>query len=308
MMLPAYEFVRQEWWGGLIALYLFLGGVGSMGFIIAYYYWRKNAPRRLVLWGSAASVILVLVGILALVLDLTNPAQAYKVYLYPHKSWIYIGTWLLTFFVIFGGAFALPLLSESLFGWLKPLMGVTGFLGSVFGFGVALYTGLLLGAVKSIPFWNTPLLPVLFLVSAFSTGMSFYNATIAPQLLRLSGEEERVLKRICHRLAYTDGLVMLFELLLIAVMLLTASEAMPGYRESVRLLTTGDLAPLFIVGMLIIGLIVPVILIFGYETRPGGQPNKKLYSMILSGVLVLIGGFILRYVILKAGVLQVPLT
>ena len=42
--------------------------------------------------------------------------------------------------------------------------------GVVFGVAVAMYTGALLGVCKTFPLWNNALLPILFLVSAMSTG------------------------------------------------------------------------------------------------------------------------------------------
>ena len=40
------------------------------------------------------------------------------------------------------------------------------------GIGVAVYTGILLGAMPSRPLWNSPILALLFLVSALSTGIA----------------------------------------------------------------------------------------------------------------------------------------
>ncbi len=47
---------------------------------------------------------------------------------------------------------------------------------AVLGFGIMLYTGLLLGLLKAVPFWNTPALPLLFVLSALSTGVAIVLA------------------------------------------------------------------------------------------------------------------------------------
>ncbi|PYX42598.1 MAG: nitrite reductase, partial [Acidobacteria bacterium] len=44
------------------------------------------------------------------------------------------------------------------------------FAGMPISVGVGIYTGVLLGAVQSRPFWNTNLVAQLFLFSALSTG------------------------------------------------------------------------------------------------------------------------------------------
>ncbi len=43
-------------------------------------------------------------------------------------------------------------------------------LGSVMAVGVGIYTGILLGALSARPFWNSPVLPMLFLLSALKAG------------------------------------------------------------------------------------------------------------------------------------------
>lgn len=307
-MEAALEFVKQPWWGDLIALYLFLGGLGSMQFVLSYYYWRRMGEKLEILVNSLLSVIIVFVGVLMLILDLGHPERAYYVYLYAKpNSWIVIGTFLLTLFLVFGAAFVAPMLIPKAFGWLKPFMNAAGLLASLFGVGVAVYTGILIGVVESVPIWHTPLLPVLFLVSAFSTGLSLYGFVAVPRLLRLKEEEERKrLSSVCHALAYTDGLVMIFELFLLFVWILFAFYGPPAAKASAEMLVYGELSPLFLGGLVVLGLIVPILLIFGYEIR-GGASTTKIYVTMLCATLVLIGGLILRYVVLEAGLIQVSI-
>jgi len=77
---------------------------------------------------------------------------------------------ILSVFIILG----LVLLAKS----ILPLNGSTQIpsmadpetIALLFAFATAIYTGILLKATKSVPLWNTSLLPILFLVSALSTG------------------------------------------------------------------------------------------------------------------------------------------
>jgi formate-dependent nitrite reductase membrane component NrfD len=41
-----------------------------------------------------------------------------------------------------------------------------GGIKALFALGMSVYTGLLPGVVKAVPFWNTPIVPPLFFVSA----------------------------------------------------------------------------------------------------------------------------------------------
>lgn len=302
------EFVKQPWWGDLIALYLFLGGLGSTLFILSYYYWCKMGEKQEILVNSLLSVVIVFVGVLMLILDLGHPERAYYVYLYAHfNSWIVIGTLLLTFFLVFGAVFVAPMLIPKVFGWLKPYMKATGLLASLLGLGVAIYTGILIGVVESVPIWHTPLLPVLFLVSAFSTGLSLYGLVISPKLLGLKEQDEKKrLSAVCHTLAFTDGVVMIFELFLISLWIMFAFYGPPAAKASAEMLVYGELSPLFLGVLLILGLLVPILLIFGYELRGKGTITKIYVSMLCS-TLVLLGGLILRYVVLEAGLIQVSI-
>ena len=297
--------VKQPWWGSLIALYLFLGGLGASEMILSFYYWLRHGEKPEVKLNSVASVIIVFLGVLMLILDLGHPERAFLVYLSPHlNSWIVIGTFLLTGFLVFGAAFAAPMLLPRLFSWLKPFMKWTGGIAAALGAGVAVYTGILIGVVESVPFWHTPLLPVLFLVSAFSTGLSIYGLFTLPRVLRTDGEERERLSHICHNLAFTDGLVMAFEVFILALWVMFALYGPPAAKASAEMLTAGPLAPLFLGGLLLLGLLLPIALIFGYEVRGGPTPTR-VYTAMICALLVLIGGLILRYVVLEAGIIQV---
>ena len=73
------------------------------------------------------------------------------------------------------------------FEWLHAesvLWHILEVIAFVFAFATAIYTGILLKATKSIPLWNTYLLPLLFLASALSTGsMAIILSTLGTGLL-----------------------------------------------------------------------------------------------------------------------------
>ena len=315
-----YELMKQPWWEELIATYLFLGGLGGMILCLAFYFWLRGKPAKLVITQGVTGIIAVIFGILALILDLGRPERFYLVLISPNlntSSWIFIGSVLLSLFVVFAILFIAPIIADNLksFKWLRPLtnlwhgkvaLSIIGGIAFILGLGVALYTGILIGVVYSAPFWHTPALPILFLVSAYSTALATYCFLIYPQVGRAEDEEEKKsLLEAIHWGVLSDGLTMLFEILVIGIYILIASYGPPASTESVSMLLTGDLAPLFMGGVLIAGLIVPICLIFLYEIRTPHSTKTMLVTM-LSCLLVLIGGFLLRYTVLGAGVIQVP--
>jgi len=294
-----YYLLQQPWWGMLIALYLFLGGLGAMAFCTSFYFWRRKGNESLVVGGSILGLIAVLIGTIFLILDLGHPERFYLVLLSPKlnlSSWIAIGSVLLLAFMIFTALFVAPMLRW--FRWLpwaknETVIRTFGWLGFITGIGVAAYTGILIGIVFNIPFWNAPALPVIFMISAFSTGL----ASLILMMLFLDREAHEI-----HVMAKTDGFTMTFELIVITIFLLIRSYGPVAAAESVNTILFGWLAPYFVGGVLLIGLAIPIMLIFGYEVK---RPGVTAVTAI-SAIFVLIGGALLRYVVLEAGILQIP--
>lgn len=290
-----YRLIPQDFWGVLIAMYLFLGGLGAMTFCISFYYWFKGVTEKLVFRGAIASLVAVVIGMLALIGDLERPWMFYYVFLSPKinvTSWIFIGSVLLAVFTLCAFVFALGLRFVKL---SRGFMKTIGTIGFVTGIGVSAYTGILIGIVFNVPFWNAPALPLIFMISALSTGLS----TLILLIIEMKDE---IIETISHELAKADGYVMILELIVLAIFLLIRSYGPIGAIESVKMILFGDLAVYFVGGVLLMGLAIPIMLTFGYKLRGG----KAKHVTFVSALFVLIGGAMLRYVVLKAGILQIP--
>jgi len=298
-----YYLVEQPWWEILIAIYLFLGGLGSMAYAVSFYYWRKGVTEKMVIGGSIVGIAAVFIGTLFLVLDLGHPERFYMVLFSPKlnpASWIVIGSTILSTFMLFAALFTAPMLKW--FKWLpwannKSAIKAFGWIAFLLAICVAAYTGILIGVVYNIPFWNAPALPLIFMISALSTGLATLVLVLAPI-------KEEGVEHITKTLAKSDGFVMLAELIVLGLYLLIRSYGPAGAIESIQLILKGWLAPYFVGGVLLTGLAIPLLLIFGYELRV--ESNKTRYIAMFSAILVLIGGAMLRYVVLEAGVLQIP--
>ncbi|MEB3788879.1 MAG: polysulfide reductase NrfD [Desulfurococcales archaeon] len=305
-------FVRQEWWETIIAGYLFLGGLAGAIVPVAYYYWIKEKNKMLSLVGGISAFIGIVVGIFLLILDLGIPSHAIEMFISPRLnlgSWMTIGTYIIVLFTIFTGLYTIPFLP-----WFKIIGGkftrkqitILGGIASILGLATAAYTGFLLGAAKGIQFWNTPILPILFVASATSSALCFYCAVAAPILLKLYPQFKDIAARVRLQLQRFDLYVMLGELFIIFVYLNIALWGLPGTRESALLLISGSLAPLFWIGVVLIGLVIPIIILWGYTLRIKDERQEVIIASAIAGWMVLIGAFILRYVILTAGVIAVP--
>ena len=310
-----YVLLKQDWWGLLIAGYLFLGGMGGMMSIGFSYWWLRERNRIVAFFGSLTAVIVMVIGIGLLVLDLTKPFSAYLVYIGPrpnYASWITIGTYIITLYTLcllvfvaqfFPGFRRLP--------WyrLKPILDKLVVVAAVLGTGTATYTGFLLSSAPGVAFWNTLLLPLLFVVSGLSTGLCMYCLALGPLVYIMSyGRVGREEVRVRLWMQSIDVVALATELLLIFLVLLTALvSGRPAAVEAAKTVLYGHLSPLFwglVVGA---GILAPMAIMLGYTLRVPREDFRVVLLSAIAAGLVLTGGFMLRYLILEAGYVMVPL-
>ena len=195
--------------------------------------------------GYILSLLLIGVCGILLILDLGTPSRFLNM-MRHFKFWdpMSIGAWMLGVFGLF--AFVSSALSLSAGREARaPLRRKISLVGTIFGFFLASYTGVLLSAT-ALPFWSEArLMGALFLASGASTGMAAISL-----LLFLCGEsgggglqEGQAGGPIRHGLR--DG----------------GAGAVPGPpgigRRAHHL---GHLAPLFWGGLVVAGLVVPLLL------------------------------------------------
>lgn len=282
--------LAQNVWRIKIAMYLFLAGMGAGAYtlgVAADLLLGKEAINI-----SKAGVILgaplVFIGMLFLILDLGNKKNAFRAYVKPQTSWIARGTYIISIFMILGaihiGGFIWP------FSFLEQdstLRLALGLVNSVFAFGTMVYTGLLLGAVKPIPLWTTPLLPALFLFSALSTGAM--GIVVSTAFLPISED-------LLYLIARYDLLLLLFEAALIAFYVYVSHQTQAS-RYAALVMLKGWLSPLFWIGIVLLGILVPL---FAESALLLKQISHELASALL--ILGIVGGYALRHVIVSAGI------
>ena len=157
--------------------------------------------------------------------------------------------------------------------------------------------GFYLKATKSIPLWNTYLLPLLFLVSALSTGsMAIILSTLGTGLFSHDAGPLKVLMGGEQVLVVIEGIVLYLFL----------SQRYRGAeqgKDSVRLLLFGEMKLIFWGGVVLLGFIFPVIL----ENIASFFPGNAVLIFV-AGILLLCGGFFLRLGVLHAGIKdQIPM-
>jgi formate-dependent nitrite reductase membrane component NrfD len=216
----------------------------------------------------------------------------------PKSSWVARGFLILSIFIVFG---TVDLATSVLpFAWLHPastLWRIVQVIALVFAFGTAIYTGILLKATKSIPLWNTYLLPLLFLVSALSTGsMAIILSTLGAGLFFHAAGVLKVLIGGEQILAVMEGIVLYLYLS-------GRYRAAEQGKDSVRLLLFGEKKLIFWGGIVLLGLVFPILL----ENIASFFPGNRVLIFV-SGLTLLCGGFFLRLGVLSAGIRdQIPM-
>jgi formate-dependent nitrite reductase membrane component NrfD len=280
----------QSHWRWGVAAYLFLVGLGAGAYVVGVLAdfrgpeWRAVAETGVFLGFPCCA----LAGLVKLS-QLGKPAVAWRAWMKPGTSWIARGSLLLCSFM------AVSFLHLVLWIWPTPFaLGAAdgaryavGVLGAVLGTCLMLYTGILLTAARPIAFWSTAILPLLFLLSALLSGML---AIVLLCVLRGTPFEGPI--------AALEQLVVAFLILEgIAIgTYLQSTHQVTVARASVSMLLTGSLAPLFWLGVALVGVVAPLAL--SALAIAAFSP-----TLAAAGALCgLLGGLFLRQVVLAGGI------
>lgn len=282
-------------WGSIIAWYLFLAGLGAGAFATsAFLGWRHPEATSMRKVGHVIAPVVVAVGLILLMVDaeagFRNPLR----FVYLLSNFGSVMTWgvvfLSLFMVIAVAALVLDILKKKVPTWLDIA-------GVVMAFAVAVYTGALLGVCNTFPLWNNALLPILFLVSAMSAGAA---SVLLVAVVRHADEFNRVgvLKKFHFCLP-------IIELVLVASLLFITSFNSPAGFGSVMNLVVGEYALPFWLGLVVIGLFLPTALetwLLFFTAKEFEESRKAHWISFASDAGVLIGGFLLRFLIVAAAV------
>lgn len=320
--------MREPVWEFLIVNYLFLGGLSAgLFFVSGLATWLQDkdgnpAHPGLARLGAMLAPWPVSLGSALLILDLGKPLRFWKLFL--HVNWrspMSIGSWLLVAFTLLSLAFLWSWLEPEARGrylskvparlytrlprflraWLEadgaPRRRLLALAGMPMAVGVGIYTGVLLGAVQSRPFWNTNLVAQMFLFSALSSGA----ATLV--VLRLLGRDKPGLAEL--RFLYgLDIILMGLELFIVVPYLIHGNLSSLAVKQALQLILGGPFTFAFWGLFLGLGLLTPLAIEL-WEYRPvilgQGAFHVNPRWALAAGGLVLVGGYTLRYVFVFAG-------
>jgi polysulfide reductase chain C len=194
---------------------------------------------------------------------------------------IYFGT--IVFFQLIVAYIAINIYPDTAWGIWNTALGV---IGGIFAFLVGIYGGFMMSYCKSVPFWNTALLPMILLFAGVADGFALMLAVgLADASVDIAAVE------------FGSRIILTVNIILMAAFVWNATYQSKTAKYSAMLLLKGSLARAFWVGIVAVGMVIPLIIsassIFTGEAAP---------LLITAIVLHTIGAVALKYVILKAGI------
>lgn len=309
-------------WGWEIALYLFLGGLAAGLLIYAAFYTIQKKDKHYKTATQVAPLlvpILLMLGLGALFIDLHHKLYFWKLYtnirLQSPMSW---GAWTLMVITPLSVIYAVlqlrnvfPHISFTCkqgkcfekimtyvdhpswnwdwkYQWLRNLenffrkyYNVLIWALLLYGLVLGIYTGILLSAFNARPLWNTSVLGMLFLTSGLSTA--------AALIMLLSKDKNEI-----AWFSKVDLVMIGIELFLIIHMFMGFLASTQVQIEAAQLFLGGAYTVVFWVFVVFLGLLLPALL----EIM---ELNGKHIDHRIAAILVLVGGLILRFVIVYAG-------
>jgi polysulfide reductase chain C len=272
-----YVWFHDVSWHATYAIYFFVIGISVGLFFFSFLSWHKpvfEGLRRQTAYGSFA--LLALAGVL-LIADLSQPLRFFNVLNPMYLNFKSPLAWGALNILSFGGVslWYLLLLRAGDDATAKKLAAV----GALLALGLPIYTGFDLTVHQSRPIWNTPLMPPLFVAMAVVSGAAVTS-------LLAKGEDE-TLKSLRLYMLWSAGAV---GVMLVSLLGTTAYGG-SAQELSYEILTSGGLGTLFIGIGLIAGTAAPIVLMLAPYGR---QAN----GLMISALLILVGGAALRYSLL----------
>lgn len=271
------EFKCQQEWGWLLSIWLFLSGSGCGLFVLAKV---LELPVFFALLGLGSIVL----GGVVLLSELGSPTRAWRGVSRIRTSWLSRGVVFVCFFVLTGFLSVAPAVVPAL-PWAStgPAGQALGWIAALCALMIVLYPGFFLAQNRSIPFWNTAWLPLVLVCYAASGA--------AAMILLGSGYLQNGLRPF-------DTLAVVLILasgILVGAYLLAMQRAGGPARESVRLLNAPPLSWIFRLGVVLVGLVLPLVLVLWVPQ-----------ALVLAALCMLAGSLLFRYCVLKAGVYVLP--
>ena len=316
-------------WSVLIVLYPYITGLVAGAFIASslYHVFGKKEIKPVARFALLTALAFLLVATMPLLAHLGHPERGIEIMFTPHLTSAMSGFgYIYSFYLIVVGleiwlSFREDIVKAALNskGWKELLysalalfsydisekalhedeklarkLAIIGIPSAAFLHG---YVGFIFGGIKANPWWSTPLMPIIFLMSAIVSGIALLILLyIAAMKIRKHAIDHKCLHSLAHYLWVFLILDVALELLEIVSMKYESLEEL----EIINTLLSEKIAFTFYGVQLTLGIFVPFVLLLlaGIMEK---RETLKMIMISISSVLVVIGVFAMRWNVVIGG-------
>lgn len=273
--------------GYFIAIYFYITGL-HMGFYttsVVATLLEKPEWKSIGKIGAVGALVVLAIAPFFLILDLNQPFRFW--HLFPYINWnsaISWGTLFLTAYPPIGVIYA-----WCVFKGNYRAAKIWGLCGFPIAISVHGYTGFILALAKGRAFWNTPINPILFLVSAMVSGLALIIIILNLRRYYLAQDEQQKAAdlSITNTLIIMMYIFLIIEIFLMACDVAVLANSRKDEYEMYQLLTQGEWSGLFLGVELTLGGLIPLILLSIKRIRLHPIGQYAACSLILCGILAM---------------------
>jgi len=324
-----YPNEMETQWGILIVLYPYLTGLVAGAFLVSalYHVFGIKKLEPVAKLSLIISLTLLLVSPLPLLIHLGRPERALEILFTPNFNSAMAGFGYIYFFYL------LLLISEI---WLifrqdivrnaqegygirrrinkilslrtsdldekqlendKKIVKVLSIIGVPSAMLLHAYVGFIFGAIKANPWWSTPLMPVIFLLSSITSGLALLFLVFSlTSWIRKQGIDTESVRSM---LKWLFGFAILTISIEILELFSTIYEAGESW-ETISTLLMERISFSYFGIQMILGSIIPIALL-GFIGILRIKDNFRIITGILASSLILIGVFAMRWNVVVGG-------
>ncbi|MBN1224342.1 MAG: polysulfide reductase NrfD [Candidatus Aminicenantes bacterium] len=286
-----YNIIHQEAFGLNIAIYFYLTGLSAGSFILSTlaYGFGMEQYKPLGRVGVVLATGLLIVAPFFLLIHIGVPYRAWHLFFYLNmESPITWGSFLLVLYpincIIYG---------YFMFKGNMKLTRTFGRIGIPLAVMVHGYTGFILAFGKARALWNTAIMPILFLASAIVSGIALMILVCIIKD-RFFSKKKEIDTALIFNMGKLLGWAIVFDLFLVGCDLLVLTISHSDAQAAAHLILRGKFSFLFLFIENIFGKILPLGLLLVPRFR-------NIKTVTIAAILVVIGIFFMRYVVVLAG-------
>ncbi|MGC9121092.1 MAG: NrfD/PsrC family molybdoenzyme membrane anchor subunit [Sulfurihydrogenibium sp.] len=252
-------------WGWLVSTNMWAKSIATGTFLLGVYFIKKYPEKDAFFrkWIPILGLIFIGITLLVTVLDLHHMFRFWKIFVFAHfTSAVTLGAWVVSAFVI--------VLLIAFWSWVtgnKKLFDKVMLPGFIIAFFSTIYTAGIMGEATAREIWVFPAEMIQMILSATLAGSAAYLLIMTIYKVEME-EVKRELGYILIGSAFLSGMMYVGEIMF-------ARMHSEFSHRVVEILTFGELAPMFWIGIFLT-FVIPIVLV-------GIANEKKKYEYALLG-------------------------